>query len=440
MFAQTLAWGMIMTYGTILAFYTRYLIPDVSAPLVTLAGALQPFLCLLLAIIWGRLLDAGHHRKLLTAAGVSLVGGFVGLSFTGTNEYRSGQYWAIVLASVPTGIGMSIYWMSAPQVAKSWLPQRKGLAMGVTNSGAAVGGVAWPLVFDAMVDIRGFREGCLVLSGIIFVMSCFVAAFLTPGPRFRRRQIGQPTKLRAWLPTRSFRSKVFLCHVIAMNFVYAGILTIPYFIEFWARANGDIGVTEDIRSGPGIDVVDSNKKFTVYLLVGLNAAQFPGRVFGSLLCDKWSARKIHAISCVLGVIVIGSFWFSTTSFAVGMSFAMLYGLVAGLLASLPVNDVQEILTHRRTNLFGQYCGAVYLCAAVPVLVGLLIAGALVERFTVFTSPAVWAMSCFSASAFFICLGLWIEDDTHVFDEDYSSQPQNVQYEDVVQAVNDVEKR
>ena len=83
-----------MAFGTILSYYSKYLMPNVSKKQLSVVGAIPPFCLLSLALIWGRLLDAGHHRLLNIMAGVCLTLGLLGLTFTGGNGGRSdGKYW-----------------------------------------------------------------------------------------------------------------------------------------------------------------------------------------------------------------------------------------------------------------------------------------------------------------------------------------------------------
>lgn len=131
---------MIMTFGSILTFYTRHLLPNTSKKALSLVGAVPPFFVLGMSLLWGRLLDAGHHRKVNTFAGICLTLGLTGLAFTGSDgDYGDGHYWQILLASIPIGLGQSCYFLAAPHMAKTWYPARKGFAMGITNSGAAIG-------------------------------------------------------------------------------------------------------------------------------------------------------------------------------------------------------------------------------------------------------------------------------------------------------------
>ena len=129
-----------MTYGTILAYYNKFLMPEVSKALLCTMGGIPGFMLLFLALLWGRLLDAGYHRKLNLLAGIMLATGWTGLAFTGgKGRYGDGKPWAILLACFPIGIAQSVYFLTAPHVARSWFAKNPGLAMGITNSGAALG-------------------------------------------------------------------------------------------------------------------------------------------------------------------------------------------------------------------------------------------------------------------------------------------------------------
>lgn len=131
---------MIMTFGTILAYYTSHLMPETSRVGITLIGALAPFFVLALSGFHGRLLDAGHHRKINIIGSVLITAGLTGMAFTGGDgTYGNGIWWAILLAAIPVGVGESCYFVCCAHVAATWFPKRKGLAVGCTNAGAALG-------------------------------------------------------------------------------------------------------------------------------------------------------------------------------------------------------------------------------------------------------------------------------------------------------------
>jgi MFS family permease len=406
---------MIMTFGTILAYYTDHLLPSTPKYLLTLVGTIPPFLLLALALFWGRLLDAGHHRKLNILAGLCLVGGLTGLAFTGgDDELGSGKYWAILLAAIPMGIGQSIYFLAAPHMAKTWFPNNKGFAMGITNSGAALGGVAWPFVFTALNSVVDFRLGVGALAALSLLLSVFITWAAMPAPAFTPRSVGEIRKISTWVPTRAFRSRTFLVHIAAMCCIYPGILTVPFLIEIWAQKK-HVGIAEnsDVNGNPVH--FDGDKDMTVYIVVAMNACQLPGRLLGSTVCDYVKARKIHAVACFVAVIEVALAWNLTHTYIGACFFGSFFGLILGIMVSLPINDAQDILGKDRTHLLGQYAGTVYTCASPFILTGGLVTGALVDRYHI-AAAGIWACVTFGVGFLLIVVSLVIKDDTWKFDE------------------------
>jgi MFS family permease len=405
-----------MTFGTILAYYTDYLLPTTPKYLLTLVGTIPPFLLLAMALFWGRLLDAGHHRKLNIIAGVCLISGLTGLSFTGGDgKMGSGKYWAVLLAATPMGVGQSIYFLAAPHMAKTWFPNNKGFAMGITNSGAALGGVAWPFCFTALTSVIDFRLGVGALAAISLALSVFIAWAAMPAPEFTRRSVGEVHKFSTWVPARAFRSRTFVVHIAAMCCIYLGILTVPFLIEVWAQRK-HLGLAENSDENGNPVHFDGDKDMTVYIVVAMNACQLPGRLLGSTVCDYVKARKIHVVACIVAVIEVALAWNLTYSYHGACIFASFFGLILGIMVSLPINDAQEILGKNRTHLLGQYAGMVYTCASPFILAGGIVTGALVDRYHV-KSAGIWACATFGIGSVLILVSLMIKDDTWKFDED-----------------------
>jgi Major Facilitator Superfamily len=408
--------GLIMTFGAILAYYTDFLLPTTPKYLLTLVGTIPPFLLLALALFWGRLLDAGHRRKLNIIAAVCLIGGLVGLGFTGGNgDMGDGKYWAILLAAIPMGIGESIYFLAAPHMAKTWFPNNKGFAMGITNGGAALGGITWPFVFTSLTGAVDYRLGVGALAAISFVMSTFIACASMPAPEFVPRSVGEVRKVSTWIPTRAFRSRTFLVHIAAMCSIYLGILTIPFLIEVWAQKR-HLGMPENADESGNPIHFDGDNDLTVYIVVAMNAGQLPGRLLGSTICDYISARKAHAVACIVAIIEVALAWNLANNYIGACTFASFFGLTLGIMVSLPINDAQEILGTRRTHLLGQYAGTVYTCSSPFILAGGIVTGALVDRYHI-KSAGIWACVTLGLGFILIMVSLMIEDDTWKFDED-----------------------
>ncbi|RMZ91048.1 hypothetical protein DV736_g1713, partial [Chaetothyriales sp. CBS 134916] len=336
------------------------------------------------------------------------------MAFTGgQGRVGDGQYWAIMLAVVPVGIGQSIYFLAAPHMAKTWFPKHKGFSMGITNSGAAVGGALFPIAFTEMIERRSFRAAVGLFAAISGTLAIFIVWAAVPAPTFKRREIGKKSSVSSWWPERAFLSWTFRVLTMAMCFVYLGTLTVPFYIELWAQKR-NIGVNEDSIHGQGI--VGKPGDLTVYLVVILNSCQLPGRWLGSTMCDYIKARKVHCTATLANAVLIYAGWLRSRDFASAAVFAGLYGFLLGIMVSLPVNNVQEVLGHR-TELFGQYSGAMYTCAAPFILCGAVVAGALVDsKLNGITGAGIWAASVFLTGGLLILVSLLIPDDTYKFDE------------------------
>jgi MFS family permease len=130
---------------------------------------------------------------------------------------------------------------------------------------------------------------------------------------------------------------------------------------------------------------------------------------------RFHARAVHLVACLYSIIVISAFWFTAQSYAAAVAFAALFGIGTGVMVSLPINDVADILGPNRSRFFGQYAGVVYLCASPFILAGPVITGVLEQEFGIWT-VAAWACGGLAAGALLLGLGLCLRDDTEKFDE------------------------
>jgi hypothetical protein len=113
----TLRRGLVNTYGTYSSYYMQNLLPGLDLLLLNLVGSTESGIVLALSCIVGRLLDAGHIRKLLIIGTVFIAAGSFGLS--GVNKegnYGEGNYGLIWLTQgLLTGLGMACFFVSSSQ-------------------------------------------------------------------------------------------------------------------------------------------------------------------------------------------------------------------------------------------------------------------------------------------------------------------------------------
>ena len=98
---------------------------------------------------------------------------------------------------------------------------------------------------------------------------------------YERRDVRSIRSLRTWIPRHAFRSTVMNLHLVAMVFVFSGILVTPFFLQYWANEKG-LDYVKDIQKQTGQDIGNSENR-DVYLTCLFNGMQFSGRLLGPLI-------------------------------------------------------------------------------------------------------------------------------------------------------------
>ncbi|KAI1859808.1 hypothetical protein JX265_010257 [Neoarthrinium moseri] len=78
------------------------------------------------------------------------------------------------------GLGGCIAYCPCTLYIDEWFAQRKDLAYGIVWSAAGVGGVALPLVLQALLARFGFQTAMRIWAGILFTSSAPLAFFIKP--------------------------------------------------------------------------------------------------------------------------------------------------------------------------------------------------------------------------------------------------------------------
>ncbi|KAI9875944.1 MAG: hypothetical protein M1830_007706 [Pleopsidium flavum] len=184
-------WGLITAYGAFLPYYKEHLLPDTDDFLLSLVGSTQSFLVLLLSAIAGRLLDAGFHRSIAITGATLLTIGVLTLSWTsGSGGQGEGDYGLIWLTSgFIVGLGEACFFVFSSQNAVAWFPQHKSIAVGFTSSGAALGGLVYPLMFKFILGKHGFQFAVWCLFGAVSGTSWLAALLSTRNPDVEPRKV-----------------------------------------------------------------------------------------------------------------------------------------------------------------------------------------------------------------------------------------------------------
>ena len=133
----------------------------------------------------------------------------------------------------------------------------------------------------------------------------------------------------------------------------------------------------------------------------MNGSSTFGRLFSAAFSERFGALNIHACATGIGACLILILWTQATSLAPALSFVIIFGAVSGAVIGLPPASIAAILGRTdasRQAKLGQWTGMMYSVAAVPALVGPVIAGALLQRTDSYLSIQVWSGSCLALAA------------------------------------------
>ena len=115
--------------------------------------------------------------------------------------------------------------------------------------------------------------------------------------------------------------------------------------------------------------------------------------------------RIHAISCLVGAILVLAFWQLAGNIPTSISFCVLFGIAAGVFVGLPASVIAYIIPEENMQSLGAWTGMMWSSCAVTCLTGPPIAGALVRRHGI---PAVgyWTGSCLLLATVLVGLAAW----------------------------------
>ncbi|KAF3012829.1 hypothetical protein E8E14_009193 [Neopestalotiopsis sp. 37M] len=337
-------WGLLNTFGIFQAEYSTGFLSSSSESAISWIGSLQAFLMLIGGVLCGRALDAGYFYSDVTI-GVLLE--VLGMMLTSI----SSQYWHVILAQgVMVGIGAAMAFMPSVAIVGTYFSTRRSLAMGVSACGSSVGGIIYPIVLKRLIDQIGFRWAVRVMAFIMLgTLSVSVAVMK---PRLPPRKSGP------LINTKELGNKIFLGWLAAVFFTLIGLYVPFFYVEAYALS---IGVAPNLAS---------------YMIIIMNAASIPGRLFPGAIADKTGTLAIMVPSVLLsGVIMLA--WIKVKTQGALIAVAVLFGFFSGSIQAVLPATVPFLLPD--LSMIGTNLGMTLSFAGLGLLVGTPVAGAILDH-------------------------------------------------------------
>ncbi|TEA20215.1 Leporins efflux protein lepC [Colletotrichum sidae] len=356
--------GFLNAFGVFQQYYQTFLGKSESD--VSWIGSVSIFTIYFCAPVTGALVDKLDPTVLLVI-------GSIGQVFALFMTSLCTRYYQTFLAQgVLLGVSMSLIFCPPVAVVSRRMPHRRGLALGLAIGGSSIGGIIWPIMLEQLLNKRHLIYGWTMRAVAFAMIPLLIVAVVTvvdaPATSAAQAHAVDGNEKDGSTSTEEVASEkkadfsilknktyILLCSGLALG--YFGLFTPLFYVSAYGISLG----------------LSSSTAF--YLLSGLNAASFFGRVVPGLLADRYG----HFNLCVVATLsagVVGFCWTGVTSLGGLAVWSLAYGFCSGAVMSLQGACVGKIAHQRHQGLaVGFMMGSI----AITALVGPPISGQILSH-------------------------------------------------------------
>ncbi|KAL0571917.1 hypothetical protein V5O48_010048 [Marasmius crinis-equi] len=349
--------GFVNSWGVFQSFYEENLLKGTSPSSIAWIGSIQYALIFLPGLLTGRMFDIGIFKIPFAIASVIIVAScFIIAECT--------KYWHFLLVQgIVLGIAAGTVFGPAMGVIGHWFKKRRGLALGITSTGASVGGTVIPIAARRLIEEVGFKWTMRIIGFMLLVV------MTVPNLTLKRRLPPKHVSGGIFNP-RLFLSPVFGFYCLAIWVSFLGLYTVLTYIDISAIR---IGVSSE---------------FSFYLVSIGNAASLAGRLLSGLVIDRCGPINFFA-PMTLGAGIITYSWPFARSQASLIVIAILYGFFSGALAG---NFIMPVYAMGEIDDVGHRTGTIMSIAAIGALIGPPISGAINDASGGFEAVGYYAVT------------------------------------------------
>ncbi|KAF8608593.1 MFS general substrate transporter [Ceratobasidium sp. AG-I] len=304
---ELLVWALPFSYGVFLNHYTsHHLFDGPQEFLLPLVGTLSSGIIYLTSIaIMPALGRYPHQRQNLMRFGAVLcVVSLLGAAF-------ATQVWHLILTQgILYSVGGTILYFPVQIYLFEWFEKRRGLANGVIFSGTGLGGVILPFVVETLLNKYGSKTTFLSLAVGYSILLVSVLPFV-----------------KGRLPPSSI--------IIPQRTNWSFLWNPTFVVLFIGNFLQGLG---NFVPGIWLPTFASDMKLSVTsgtLIVSLmNAAAVPGSIVIGFASDKYDLRAVMLVSMLGSSLAVLLLWGLASNLASLLSFALIYGFLAGGFSSL----------------------------------------------------------------------------------------------------------
>lgn len=265
-------------------------------------------------------------------------------------------------------------------------------------------------MIKTLIQTFGFNNAQR-LTATLTAATCLLAIFLArPNPAHPARKPKSWAKVDVWVDTHAFRNHSFAWLCAAISFLFFGFYAVFFNLEEWAAQTGIAYKDDPNGGGPLMQVhTHSDAMRSFWLLSIMNASSTLGRLGAAYLCDHFGALHVHCFVTTVGSLLVLILWTLADTVNAAIGFVVVFGVFSGAVIGLPPASVAHILgpDPAAQAKLGQWTGMMYSCAAIPALIGPVIAGHLITEFgNNFLTVQLWSGACMLMSAFCMAMSIY----------------------------------
>ncbi len=329
----------------------------------TLSGAFSIFVLVAgpLAIFTGKLTDKYGPRFLITIGGLLAGAGFFAMS-------QVSSLWQVYLIWVLL-IGIADCSVMTPTLTTipRWFTKRRGIALGITTSGFALGGMLWPPIAQTLISSYNWGLGYLILGSIILVFIVIFAQFMKHSPqRIGLLSYGQTNSTNERQQTINKMGGLSFSQALkTRRFWFFSAVLICFFFFFQVIVVHIIPHATDIGISPLIAAT---------ILSLISAIGIISRLSMGFIADRIGGRLALTICLILQTIALAWLLIAKETWALYL-FAIVFGIGQGGIMPIQMMVTAELFGLKSLGMLG---GALMLFGYSGMALGPILAGSIFD--------------------------------------------------------------
>lgn len=329
----------------------------------TLSAAFSIFVLVAgpLAIFTGKLTDKYGPRFLITAGGLLAGAGFFTMS-------QVSSLWQVYLIWVLL-IGIADCSVMTPTLTTipRWFTKRRGIALGITTSGFALGGMLWPPIAQTLISSYNWGLSYLILGSIILVFIVIFAQFMKHSPqRIGLLSYGQINSTNKSQQTINKMGGLSFSQALkTRRFWFFSAVLICFFFFFQVIVVHIIPHATDIGISPLIAAT---------ILSLISAIGIISRLSMGFIADRIGGRLALTICLILQTIALAWLLIAKETWALYL-FAIVFGIGQGGIMPIQMMVTAELFGLKSLGMLG---GALMLFGYSGMALGPILAGSIFD--------------------------------------------------------------